>query len=299
MRFLGALSAAFAVGLVTLAFLGVPAIRWRPSRRRRCGRIDLQTRLVQAGLRVTPSRYRLVVVSATVLVAVVLWLATGTLFVAIPPALIVPLALRSWLSRSRARQLAQRANAWPEAIRDLIAHLQSRLTLQLALVELGRTGPEPLRPVWRRFAANAETLGVATALEVARTELADPVSDRVIEVFRVFATIGDNATVHAVLDDLVESTIADVRLTEGITTAQLETKLQAVIAGVAPFGMLVLLCSANTQFRDFYQSGTGIAVIAVGGLMSLGGWKLIDVLGRIPSEQRVLTGGRSTSGGAQ
>ncbi len=293
MRFLGALAAAVAVGLIALAALGVPTIRLRSNRRRSSGKVDLQTRLLQAGLRITPGRYRLVVTSATVSVAALLWLATGTLFVAFPPALIVPLALRSWLSRSRARQLAQRATAWPEAIRDLIAHLQSRLTLQLALAELGRTGPESLRPVWRRFAANAETLGVATALEVARTELADPVSDRVIEVFRVFSTIGDNATVHAVLDDLVESTIADVRLTEGITTAQLETKLQAVIAGIAPFGMLVLLCSSNAQFREFYRSGTGIAVIIFGGLMSLGGWKLIEVLGRIPGEQRVLTGGRS------
>jgi len=293
MRFLGALAAAIAVGLIALAALGVPAIKLRSGRRHSSGKVDLQTRLLQAGLRITPGRYRLVVTSATAGVAALLWLATGTLFVALPPAVIVPLALRSWLSRSRARQLALRATAWPEAIRDLIAHLQSRLTLQLALAELGRTGPESLRPVWRRFAANAETLGVATALEVARTELADPVSDRVIEVFRVFSTIGDNATVHAVLDDLVESTIADVRLTEGITTAQLETKLQAVIAGIAPFGMLVLLCSSNAQFREFYQSGTGVAVIIIGGLMSLGGWKLIEMLGRIPGEQRVLTGGRS------
>lgn len=298
MRFLGALAAGVAVGLVVLAALGVPAIKLRSRQRGWASgarKVDLQTRLVQAGLRITPGRYRLVVVSATVAVAALLWLATGTLFVAIPPAVIVPLALRSWLSRSRARQLAQRANAWPEAIRDLIAHLQSRLTLQLALTELGRTGPESLRPVWRRFAANAETLGVATALEVARAELADPVSDRVIEVFRVFSSIGDNSTVHAVLDDLVESTVADVRLTEGITTAQLETKLQAVIAGVAPFGMLVLLCTSNAEFREFYRTGTGVAVIIVGGVMSLVGWKLIEILGRVPSEQRVLTGGRARS----
>src|SRR5690606_33835308 len=85
--------------------------------------------------------------------------------------------------RRHAKVLAERRGAWPEAIRDVLASLAAGQTLHRSLCLLGQSGPPPLRATWQRYERNSAALDVPAALEIARTELEDPVSDRVIEAF--------------------------------------------------------------------------------------------------------------------
>jgi hypothetical protein len=50
----------------------------------------------------------------------------------------------------------------------------------------------------------------------------------------------------------------------------------------------VLLCASAPAYREFYASPDGFAVIVFGALMALGGMAIIDRLGRLPTEERVL-----------
>jgi tight adherence protein B len=224
-------------------------------------------------------------------VAFVIYAATGTASLAIPPAVAVGLTPRLFFQRRHATALAERRAAWPEAIRDVLANLSAGQTLHRSLCLLATTGPVPLRPAWERYERNAAALDVATALELVRAELADPVSDRVIEAFVAAHEHGRDVVV-SVLRSLADNVAKDLQVAEQITTNQTEIRSQAVIAVILPFAVLAFLVAANESYRSFYRTGGGWIVVSVGVVMAIGGWKLITVLGRIPAEERVLIDSR-------
>ena len=121
--------------------------------------------------------------------------------------------------------------------------------------------------MWRRFAVNASVLTVSAALEEARDELADPVSDRVIETFVAAHERGQSVVVD-VLRTLADDVTKDLQLNEQIITGQTEVRAQAVVAALLPFFVLLLLVSSNDGFRDFYRSTAGFVVICIGAGMA-------------------------------
>lgn len=288
MRLLIALLAAVAAYALATAVLDWR--RPRPPRvrkARKAGPGRLQQRLDHSGAGISASRYRLTVIGTMLSVAFVIYAATGTASLAVPPAIAIGLAPRIYFQRRHAQVLAERRSAWPEAIRDVLASLGAGHTLHRSLCLLGDSGPHPLRSTWRRYERNSAALDVGAALEIARSELADPVSDRVIEAFIAAHEHGRDVII-AVLRSLAENTTKDLQLVEQITTGQTEVRSQAVVAVILPFGVLAFLVAANESYRSFYQTTGGWIVVTLGVLMAVGVWKLITALGRIPAEPRVL-----------
>lgn len=266
-----------------------PARAPKPSRR---GPGRLQRRLDAADAGISAGRYRLTVAGTVLAVALLIFAATGTASLAVPPAVAVGLTPRLYFQRRHAKVLAERGAAWPEAIRDVLAHLSAGHTLHRALCLLGESGPPPLRPIWERYERNAAALDVATALDLARSELADPVSDRVVEALTAAHEHGREVTV-GVLRSLADNVTKDLQVVEQITTSQTEIRSQAVVAVILPFAVLVFLVASNENYRSFYRTTGGWIVVSIGVVLAIGGWKLITVLGRIPAEERVLVDGRS------
>ncbi len=254
----------------------------RVSRRSR-----LQQRLDQSGAGISAGRYRLTVMGAMLGVAFVIYAATGTASLAVPPAVAIGLAPKIYFQRRHARVLAERRGAWPEAIRDVLASLGAGQTLHRSLCTLGQSGPPPLRPTWQRYERNAAAIDVSTALDLARDELDDPISDRVIEAFAAAHEHGRDVII-AVLRSLADNVTKDLQVIEQIATSQTEIRSQAVVAVILPFGVLAFLVAANDSYRSFYQSTAGWVVVTIGVGMAVGGWKLIATLGSIPTEERVL-----------
>ena len=265
--------------------------RPRPARpRRRSPRSSgrLQRRLDEAGAGVSARRYRTTVAGTVLLVALVIYAATGTACPCDPAgAGRRPDTRGCHFQRRHTKVLQERRTAWPEAIRDVLAHLASGQTLHRSLCLLGHSGPLPLRATWLRYERNAAGLDPSTALDLARAEFADPVSDRVIEAFAAAQEHGRDVIV-AVLRSLADNVTKDLQLVEQIATSQTEIRSQAVVAVILPFGVLAFLVASNDGYRSFYQSTGGWIVVSIGVLMALGGWKLITVLGRVPIEPRVL-----------
>ena len=290
MRLLIALLAAVAAFALVTTILD-----WRhprPVRARRASeprRSRLQQRLDQSGAGISAGRYRLTVIGTMAGVAFVIYAATGTGSLAIPPAIAIGLAPKIFFQRRHAKVLAERRGAWPEAIRDVLASLAAGQTLHRSLCLLGQSGPPPLRATWQRYERNSAALDVPAALEIARSELEDPVSDRVIEAFAAAHEHGRDVII-SVLRSLADNVTKDLHLVEQITTGQTEIRSQAVVAVILPFGVLAFLVAANDSYRSFYQTTGGWIVVTIGVGMALGGWKLITTLGRIPAEQRVLVG---------
>ena len=270
------------------------AFRWNTRRPKRpprsprpTPRVTLESRLRQAGVGLSPGRYRATVAGSMAATFIVAYAATATAPLALVPTVVVGAAPRAFYRRRHDKMLAARVAAWPEAIRDVLTHLGVDNTLHRALVQLGDSGPAPLRPVWQRYARNASVLDTPAALAQVRAELADPVSDHVLEAFEAAYDRGQSTSL-SVLGSLADHVTRDVQLREEIITSQAETRSQAVIAIVLPFALLAFLVVTNDAFRRFYSRPFGWVVIGVGATMAFAGWKLISVLGRIPVDPRLL-----------
>lgn len=249
-----------------------------------------QVWLVQAGLQVTPQQFWAVsgLLGAAGFAGV--WLLTGTPAVAVAPACMAFAAPRLHYGRQRARRLRAVAEAWPDGLRELVTALSAGMALPQALSGLASNGPEPLREAFGRFPLLVRVLGVAPALEIIKDELADPASDRVLEVLILAHERGGQA-VLPVLRDLAEAAADDVHTGEEISTNALEQRLNARAVFALPWLVLMALVATPGHFRDFYQTGSGVLVVVVAGVASLAGAVLVGRLGREPVEPRVLAGG--------
>lgn len=295
MRLLAGLSAAVFVYMATGYLTGyVPAnfrrrLGDRPPRDRGVSR---QVWLNQAGANVTPAQFWATSIAIGLLAFLVVLAITGTVIVALIPAIAVGALPRAYYTRERKRRAGLQVQAWPDALRNLTASLSATLSLHQALVALSHSGPVPLRPVFERYHQLSGSLDQRAALDAIREELADPVSDRIIEVLMLAVEQGPSIVID-ILQDLAQATTLDLQLAERIETAQLEQKINARAVFVLPYFMLIMLCARPGPFRDFYQSGAGLVVALIGFAMSIGGMAIINRLGHQAPEERVFGAARS------
>lgn len=217
---------------------------------------------------------------------VLLALATRAPLVALLPGAGVGVLPFAYLGHRRRVRLRAWQAAWPDALRELVAAIVAGRSLAHAINALGETGPDPLREVFVDFPALARVFGTAAALEQVKERMADPTSDRVIEILLVAHDRG-GSIVRDILGDLVVATTKDLKVIEEIETEGLEMRINARAVLVLPWLVLVALTLRAGPFREFYRSSVGMLVIGGAGMLSaLGAWWL-DRLGAQPREPRV------------
>ena len=293
MRLLAGLAAGLFVYLAIGSLVGVTPQWLRRSGERRDRSAAWREWLQQAGADVTPLQFVAVSLGLGVGAGVAITLVIGVPALGAVGGAVACAIPRMVFARRRGALVRARLAAWPDAIRDMVTHLRASHSLHASLCELGRSGPLPLRVYFNRYAGLAGALDQHTALEVVREDLADPISDRVIEVLLVAFDQGSSVVID-ILDDLASSSSEDLRLLDEIETLQLETKLEARGAAVLPFMVLAMLCVFTPGYRAFYSTGAGWLVVGLGALMSLGGLVVISRLGRVPTEERILAVGTPT-----
>ncbi len=286
MSLFAALLAATSVYLAVGYLIGyAPALRWRVATDR--SKISNQALwLTQAGAQLGPSQFLAWSMLLGIAAFAVAMAVTGVPWVSLPPAVACTALPRWYYGRRRIRRLADVLEAWPDGLRHIVASLRSGMSLTVALEELARSGPEPLRRAFSRFASLSRTIGVEAALGAIREEIADPTTDRVIEILLVAYERG-GSMVTEVLADLATATAQDLRTVEEIRTAALEQRINGRIVFVVPWLVLLMLTSQAGAFRDFYASGAGLLVVVVGAVMSLSGSWLVARLAHDEIEPRV------------
>ncbi len=288
--------AALCVG-VCCALLAATVTRTMPRPRRL--RTEAWTRhrgrvatwLQQAGAGVRPAGF----VGGSVLAGGFTLLATaaltGSVFVALVPAIAVALLPRAYFGRRRRTRLREVQRAWPDGLRDILASITAGLSLTQAVNTLAATGPAPLRAAFARCAELARVVGTGPALELVKEELADATSDRVIEVLLLAHERG-GAIVRDILEDLVTATSRDLKLLDEIETAGLEMRINSRAVMVLPWLVLVALTARPGPFREFYRSAGGVVTLAVAGLLTAVGVVVLSRLAREPVEARPFAGGQ-------
>lgn len=289
MRMLASMSTAMFVVLVIGLATGVLSRRRAHRATIRPQVSERQQWLLQAGLGLTPQQFVLASIGSGVLAFVVLLLITGLPVVSLAPAVLLAFLPRLYFGRAREQRMTEVQRAWPDGLRDVVASISSGMSLQRSIEQLVVSGPEPLREAFARFPFLARTLGMRSALEIVKEELADPTSDRVIEVL-ILAHQKGGAMVPEILRDLATATTRDVWTLEEIQTQQLEQKINARAVFVLPWLVLIAVTMRQGPFRDFYLSRPGALVVIAGAALSALGIWLVSRLGEEPSEPRVFGG---------
>lgn len=289
MRILAALmSGGFAYLLVGYATGNAPEIGARARRRPQVS--ACQTWLLQAGSDLAPRQFWAGSVLAGVLGFVMLRLVVGTWWVALIPALAIAFLPYGYFGRQRTQRLAEVQRAWPDGLREILAHVNSGATLATAIEALTDRGPGALRGAFGRFPLQARMFGVAMALEIVKEELSDPASDKVIEVLILAHQFGGDG-LQQVLRDLIETMSADQLTAEQIRTAGFEQRLEGMVVGLAPWLILLFLATVPATYREFYRSEEGRFVVIVAGIWAALGWGLLRLIARPTQEVRVFGGG--------
>jgi tight adherence protein B len=264
----------------TLPNLRVPRHALAPRRAR--NRLWLQ----QAGAGLTPARFWAGSAAAGFFALVVLVALTGSVFVALVPSVAVALFPRGYFARRRRLRMREVQVAWPDGLRDVVASISAGRSLTQAVNSLAATGPVALREAFVRFPGLARVLGTGPALELVKEELADPTSDRVLEVLLLAHERG-GPIVRNILEDLVDATTRDLKLLDALETEGLEMRINARAVVVLPWFVLVALTARPGPFREFYRSSGGLATLVVAAFLTAIGMFFLSRLGRDEDEERV------------
>jgi tight adherence protein B len=269
---------------VAVALLVRLSVTTRQLRRERP--VDAGAGVRDSGLDVTPTQFWLTSLGAGVATYLVVFAVTSLPVVSLMPAVVVATLPKAYFARKRAQRLDEVQRAWPDGLRDLLSTVRSGASLPTAIEGLASFGPLPLRTAFHGFGIYSRSLGVVPALEMIKSDLADPTSDRVIEVL-ILAYERGGAVVPEILSDLAEATTRDLWTLEEIRTEALEQKINSRVVFVLPWLVLVAMTARSGPFREFYSSSAGVLVAVIGGVMSLVGVAIASKLGSQPSEPRV------------
>ena len=270
----GALGAWIMLAGLTASDAGPALPWWRRALERRGLSGGHTTRLAAGSLGSTTTGFVVTMaVGGLVPVAVVAGLAAGAL----------PwIRLRS-SDRRRAEMLRE---AWPDALASIIAGIRAGMPLPECCSALAERGPGPLRGGFGRLAVTYRASGSFTAgLQQLRDELQDPIGDRVALVLEMAHEVGGTDLVR-VLRATSELVRDDLR-TRGEVRARWSWTINAArVAGGAPVAVLIVM-SLRAEARIAYGSPSGVAVIAVGSLVTFAAYRLMLRAARLPDERRL------------
>ena len=292
MRLLVALAGGFTAYLIVGLFLGVAPSFGRRSRPRR--EAKLQRWLTQVGSPLTTGQF----LAASVGTGLVAWLfltfLLGDWLAGFFPAAASSGYLAWTYGRRRRERLGSIEEAWPDAIRHLLSYVRSGSTVPLAVSSLATQGPQALRPVFEGWSERARLLGFAPALESVREQLADPTSDRVIEVLLIAHQWGGEL-VATVLSDLADEITEDLRTGRAIRAEDTTQRIESWVVGIVPWLLLIYLTATQGPYRTYYQTGTGRLVMLIAGLWWGMGLIVLHTMKKQEPEPRVLGGGAEES----
>jgi tight adherence protein B len=249
----------------------------------------LRDRLDRAGLGdVSVARVVLTSVGAGLAAAVLVLVLTGSPVVSLAFAVLAAALPLATVGRRAARRRAQLAAAWPDAVDDLASAVRAGLSLPDAVAALSERGPGALREPFARFAADYRVTGsFGVCLDRLKTDLGDPVGDRVVEALRLARDVGGTElgrllrTLSAVLRE-------DARTRGELLARQSWAVNAARIAAAAPWATLLLL-SLRPGALAAYDSAGGALVLAVAAGASAAAYVLMLRIGRLPTDERVLS----------
>ena len=195
-------------------------------------------------------------------------------------------------ARDERRRAAAR-DAWPRLIEEIRLQVGSLgRSVPHALFEVGRRAPEELRAGFA--AAEREwlvTTDFARTVAVLQDALGDATADATLETLLVAHEVG-GTDVDRRLAALAEDRVQELRGRKDAEAQQAGVRFARRFVLLVPLGMTLAGLSIGTG-RHAYQSPAGQLAVAFGLVMVAACWVWAGRLLRLPTEERVFTGGTS------
>ena len=185
------------------------------------------------------------------------------------------------------RRRAALQGALAEAIAYLRDAIRTGLSVQEAFVGLARSGPEALRPEFKRLARRMRTDGFETALAAMQARVADPVFDVVAVSLGVNDRLGGR-NVSQVLDRLAHTTREQLRIQQEIRAHQARNVLAARIVAAVPLVLLVAIRRVNPVYLSVFNDASGQLLLAACLASVTFGYLAMLWTTRLPVERRVM-----------
>lgn len=275
-------------GIALLAIWSGLARRQVAARATRRGSAVRET-LAQAGLPgVAPARIALIQCGALVASAVVAFVSTRSVSISTVFALFGAYVPWMLVQRMRRRRRADLRELWPEVVDNLTSGVRAGLSLPEALAAIGERGPDQLRAPFGAFGRDYRATGAFNdSLDRLKTTLADPVGDRICESLRVAREVG-GTDLGRLLTTLGSFLREDARARAELMARQSWSVSAARMAVAAPWLVLVLL-STRRETLAAYDTAAGSIILTIGAVASVGAYRLMLTIGRLPEDRRVLT----------
>ncbi|MPZ92989.1 MAG: type II secretion system protein F [Actinobacteria bacterium] len=191
-----------------------------------------------------------------------------------------------YVSSKRQRRQRRFREAWPDAIHGLISGVRAGVSLAESCDAQANKGPEELRPGFVAFAGTYRSTGnLIAGLERLRSELSDPVADRVVASLTLASEVGGTDLVR-VLRTLADFVREDIRVRKEIEARWSWTVTAARVAAASPW-VVLLLMSTRPEAARAYNSAAGATVITAGAVATFVGYRLMLRAARLPEERRL------------
>lgn len=189
--------------------------------------------------------------------------------------------------RSRAQRRRRRfRDEWPDALASLIASVRAGVSLPEACSSLSERGPAGLRHGFGAFVSTYRSTGsFPNAIDSLTRVLADPIADRVGASLLLAHEVGGSDLVR-VLRTTSDFVLDDGRIRKEIEARWSWTVTAARVAAAAPWVVLIMMATRPEAARA-YDSPSGMAVIAGGGIATFVGYRVMLSAGRLPEDRRL------------
>ncbi|MGH9131616.1 MAG: type II secretion system F family protein [Acidimicrobiales bacterium] len=211
----------------------------------------------------------------------------GVLAALVSAGLCAAIPVGSYRAR-RERRLTTARAAWPRMIEEMRVQIGALgRSIPQALFEVGRAGPEELRPAFA--AAEREWLvstDFARTVGVLKDCLADPTADAACETLLVAHQVG-GSDIDRRLAALVEDRIAEIQGRRNALAQQAGVRFARRFVAVVPLGMALAGLSIGTG-RAAFETPLGQVLVLVGLAAMAACWVWAGRLMRLPEAERVL-----------
>jgi tight adherence protein B len=235
-------------------------------------RVDLQTRIEQAGLSIRRQQYLLIFVVIGLVLGALTYFKTRNPFVAALVAAMVVVGLPNFvLARLRARRIKKFIDAFPSALDIIVRGVRAGLPLGDTLRIIAAEAQEPVRTEFRKV-VESQQLGISVPDAVAKLARRVPVTET--NFFAIVIEIQSKAggNLSEAIGNLSKTVRERKKMKGKIAAMSMEAKASAAIIGVVPFVVTGALYAVSPDYISLlFTTNHGRLILAIGlGWMSIG-----------------------------
>jgi tight adherence protein B len=229
-------------------------------------RLDLQTRIEQAGLAISKQQFLIIFAVISVALGAFVFIKSQSPLIAALVAVMSAIGLPNLtLARLRARRINKFVNIFPNALDIIVRGVKAGLPLGDTLRIIANESPEPVRSEFRKV-VEAQTLGLTLTEAVEKLAQRVPISET--NFFSI--VIGIQAKAGGNLSEAIGNlsrTLRERKKMRGkIGAMAMEAKASAAIIGAVPFVVTLLLYLSSPNYISLLWStmhGRVVSAIAI------------------------------------